>query len=57
MSQTALQEQSREAPEIETLKTNVYDLQHQLQVAYARIGELVDERDKLRCDMISKIKR
>ena len=57
MSQTALQEQSREvSPEVEVLKTNVHDLQHQLQVAYARIGELVEERDQLRVDMITKIK-
>lgn len=58
MSQTALQEKLKTIdPEVDMLKTNVHDLQHQLQVAYTRIGELVEERDKLRCEMIDKIKR
>jgi len=56
MSQTALQT-SHKPVEVEMLRTNVYELQQQLQVAYARIGELVEERDSLRCTMIEKIKR
>lgn len=43
--------------EIEMLRGNVNELQAQLQAAYQRIGELVDERDGLRCDMVEKIKK
>jgi len=54
MSQTALQETSKK-DENEKLKSNVHDLQVQLQSAYNRIGELVDERDELRCVMIDRM--
>ena len=54
MSQIALQARS---DEVGILRTNVHDLQKQLQVAYARIGELVEERDELRSTMIKKIRQ
>lgn len=58
MSQTVLRTNSNSATnEVEVLKLNVYDLQKQLQMAYQRIGELVEERDKLRCHIIEKIKK
>lgn len=56
MSQTALQT-SHKPIEVDMLRNNVNELQKQLQDAYTRIGELVEERDSLRCTMIDKIKR